>query len=308
MRVMTQHTTGGPEVLEAVEVPTPTPGPGEVRIRVGAAGVNPVDVAVRAGAFPLLGEPPFTLGWDVAGTVDAVGPGVDAFTPGDRVLGMPRFPAEAGAYADHVIAPAAELVRTPDVLDDRSAAALPLVGLTAHLALVEVADVQAGQRVLVLAAGGGVGHVAVQIAKARGAYVIATASPRKTAFVTGLGADEVIDYTTTDITAAVGPVDVVIDPFGGDDVLERLDLLRPGGVVVSLLDVPESAQTEARRRGVRLVRIGVVPNAGALAGLVALIQDGVLDVHVAASFPLDRAGDAHEHLAEGPEGKLVLVP
>src|SRR5262245_61551146 len=181
MRVVRQLVLGGPEVLEVVEAPRPEPGPTEVLVRVGAAGVNPVDWKLRAaGGF--LGEPPFTVGWDVAGVVEEVGYGVTRFAEGDRVFGMPRFPREAAAYAEYVVSPSRQLARTPDELSDVEAAALPLAGLTAWQALVETAGVGAGDRVLVLGAAGGVGHLAVQIAKARGAYVVGTARAEKHAF------------------------------------------------------------------------------------------------------------------------------
>ena len=172
--------------------------PTEVLVRRSAAGVNPVDWKVRArGGF--LGEPPFTVGWDVAGVVEEVGYGVTRFAVGDRVFGMPRFPREAAAYAEYVTSPSRQLARIPDGLDDVEAGALPLAGLTAWQALVETADVQPGQRVLVLAAAGGVGHLAVQIAKARGAYVLGTARAAKHAFLSELGVDEAIDYTSEDV-------------------------------------------------------------------------------------------------------------
>ena len=158
-------------------------------MRTVAAGVNPVDWKVRArGGF--LGEPPFTVGWDVAGVVEEVGYGVTRFSVGDRVFGMPRFPREAAAYAEYVTSPSRQLALIPDALDDVEAGALPLAGLTAWQALVETADVQPGQRVLVLAAAGGVGHLAVQIAKARGAYVLGTARAEKHSFLVELGVDE----------------------------------------------------------------------------------------------------------------------
>src|SRR5207244_719097 len=173
MRAIRQQTLGGPEVLELVEVPRPEPAPTEVLVRVAAAGVNPVDWKTRTrGGF--LGQPPFTVGWDVAGVVDGVGRGVTRFAPGDRGFGMPRLPREAAAYAEYVTSPSRQLARIPDGLADVDAAALPLAALTAWQALVETADVQPGQRVLILAAAGGVGHLAVQIAKARGAHVIGT--------------------------------------------------------------------------------------------------------------------------------------
>ncbi len=202
MRSVRQSTVGGPEVLELVEVPRPAPGPTEVLVRVAAAGVNPVDWKVRArGGF--LGEPPFTVGWDVAGEVEEVGFGVTRFAPGDRVFGMPRFPREAAAYSEYVTSPSRQLARIPENVSDIEAAALPLAGLTAWQALVETADVQPGQRVLILAAAGGVGHLAVQIAKARGAYVLGTARAAKHAFLRELGVDEAIDYTQVDVAERV---------------------------------------------------------------------------------------------------------
>ena len=167
-------------------------------MRTVAAGVNPVDWKVRArGGF--LGEPPFTVGWDVAGVVEEIGFGVTRFSVGDRVFGMPRFPREAAAYAEYVTSPSRQLAPIPDGLDDVEAGALPLAGLTAWQALVETADVRPGQRVLVLAAAGGVGHLAVQIAKARGAYVLGTARAEKHAFLVDLGVDEPIDYTSENV-------------------------------------------------------------------------------------------------------------
>ena len=177
MRAIRQQTLGGPEVLELVDVPRPEPAPTEVLVRVAAAGVNPVDWKTRTrGGF--LGSPPFTVGWDVAGVVEEVGRGVTRFEPGDRVFGMPRFPREAAAYAEYITSPSRQLARTPEELDDVHAAALPLAGLTAWQALVETAGVEEGHRVLILAAAGGVGHLAVQIAKARGAYVVGWARTR----------------------------------------------------------------------------------------------------------------------------------
>jgi NADPH:quinone reductase-like Zn-dependent oxidoreductase len=308
MRAVTQHRVGGPEVLEVVETAAPEPGPGEVRITTRAIGVNPVDAAVRAGAFPLLGEPPFVLGWDVAGVVDALGDGVTAFAVGDRVFGMPRFPAAAAAYAEQVVAPVEQVASIPDALDDEQAAALPLVGLTAWQALVQVAAVGPGQRVLVPAAGGGVGHVAVQLALALGAEVVATASPRKAAFVRGLGVSEIVDYTTTDLSD-VTQVDVALDPFGGEQSRPTLDVVKDGGILAVLVGELEPALVAAgAERGVRVVRISVQPDAAGLAALVSLVEQGRLTPHVEATFPLEKAGDAHVQLTLGVQGKLVLVP
>jgi NADPH:quinone reductase-like Zn-dependent oxidoreductase len=308
MYAITQHTVGGPEVFEVSEVDDPQPGSGEVLIRVGAAGVNPVDGAVRGGYWPILGEPPFIVGWDVAGTVVSVGPDVTGFRAGDRVFGMPRFPKQAAAYAELVCAPAGELALTPKSLSDVEAAALPLAGLTAYQALVEVAGVDASQRVLIQAAAGGVGHLAVQLAKARGAHVTAVVSPAKADFVRSLGADEVADYTAGPFIADLAPMDVVLDPFGSPNTQQILGAVRPGGVVIALLDVDDDARSIAAGRGVRLERIFVYPSGAQLAELAALVTAGKLRPHVAATFPLQKAGDAHLALAARPAGKVVLIP
>lgn len=253
-----------------------------------AAGVNPVDAAVRAGAFPLLGEPPFTVGWDVAGDVTAIGPGVTDFAVGDAVFGMPRFPAEAAAYAEILVAPAAEIAAMPAALDFEAAGALPLAGLTAWLALVDTADVTAGQRVLIHAGAGGVGHLAVQIAKARGAHVTATASAGKLDMVRALGADEVIDYRAEDVTRRGPAFDMVLDPIGGDHAERSVAVLKPGGALVCLLDPSAAAKAAADRAGVTLSRIIVRPDAAGLRGLAALAEAGQLAVHVARVFPSPR--------------------
>ncbi|WP_192177987.1 NADP-dependent oxidoreductase [Mesorhizobium amorphae] len=196
MRAIIQNSVGGPDVLVIADRPDPSPKAGEVLVRVKAAGINPVDGAVRAGYYPLLGEPPFILGWDISGTIEALGPDVTGLKIGDAVFGMPRFPRQAAACAELAVAPVDEIAPKPEGIDHVQAAALPLAGLTAWQGLIRHGRLKQGQRVLIHAAAGGVGHLAVQIAKARGAYVIATASPEKLDFVRSLGADEVIDYTT----------------------------------------------------------------------------------------------------------------
>ncbi|MFB7501270.1 NADP-dependent oxidoreductase, partial [Streptomyces sp. NPDC056161] len=197
MRAITQDALGEPDVLQEVELERPEPGVGQILVAVHAAGVNPTDWKHRRyGIF--LGKPPFTLGWDVSGVVEAVGVGVSLFEPGDEVFGMLPYPYGGGSHAEYVTGPARAFAPKPAALNHIEAGALPLVALTAWQTLVDTARVQPGQRVLVHAAAGGVGHVAVQIAKARGAYVIGTASAAKHAFVRGLGADEVIDYHTAD--------------------------------------------------------------------------------------------------------------
>ncbi|RJT39399.1 NADP-dependent oxidoreductase [Mesorhizobium waimense] len=307
MRAIVQNSVGGPDVLVIADRPDPSPKAGEVLVRVKAAGINPVDGAVRAGYFPLLGEPPFILGWDISGTVEALGPDVTGLKVGDAVFGMPRFPRQAAAYAELAVAPADEIARKPEGIDHIQAAALPLAGLTAWQGLVRHGGLKQGQRVLVHAAAGGVGHLAVQIAKARGAYVIATASPEKLDFVRSLGADEVIDYTAGDFTSKVGDIDLVLDPIGGDHAQRSLKVLRDGGVLVSLLDVSDATKADAGARDIRVERMSVVPDRDGLAELGGLIDAKELAVHVAKALPLEEAGAAHAFLATRPIGKVVLT-
>lgn len=216
-------------------------------VRVHASGVNPVDVAVRSGAYPLLGEPPFGVGWDISGVVEVAGPGA-RFKAGDEVFGLPFFPRAATGYAEYVAVPSRQVARKPAALNHVEAAALPLAALTAWQGLVDAAGLSEGQRVLIHRAAGGVGHLAVQIAKARGAYVIALASEPKHDFVRGLGADEVIDYRTEGFLAAVGQVDVVLD--SSSQGTASLEVLREGGVLVSIMEhwnTALAAEVEAMR-------------------------------------------------------------
>ncbi len=306
MRAIRQEVLGGPEVLRLAELPRPEPGPTEVLVRVTAAGVNPLDWKTRArGVF--LGRPPFTVGADVAGVVAALGAGVTRFAVGDRVFGMPRFPGEAAGYAEYVTAPSRQLARTPGRLTDVEAAALPMAGLTAWQSLVETADVQAGDRVLVHAAAGGIGHLAVQIAKARRAHVIGTAREAKHAFLAELGADEAIDYTRQDVGAAVRDVDLVLDLAGGDTAVRSLPTLRDGGLLITAAADAEPARRAAAGR-VRVVYMLVEPDRGGLEALAALVDMGALRVHVARTFPLAEAARAHELGEAGrTQGKLVLT-
>ncbi|MYS77394.1 zinc-binding dehydrogenase [Streptomyces sp. SID5926] len=307
MRAIGQDVLGGPEVLKEVRPERPEPRPNEVLVRVRAAGVNPTDWKHRAtGGF--LGEPPFVLGWDVSGVVESVGIGVAAFRPGDEVFGMLSYPFGHGSHAEYVTAPARTFTRKPSGIDHVQAGALPLVSLTAWQALVERAEVQPGQRVLVHAAAGGVGHVAVQIAKARGAWVIGTASAGKHEFLRSLGADETVDYRETDFAEAVKDVDVVLDTIGGDTSLRSLRVLRPGGVVVSILPVgSDDFYEEADRLGVRAVRMLVDADRAGMEEIARLVGAGRLRATIAQTFPLAEAARAHALGETGrTTGKLVL--
>nr|BFD96134.1 NADP-dependent oxidoreductase [Kitasatospora sp. Xyl93] len=306
MRAVIQKSFGGPEVLEVVETERPAPLGGEVLVRVHASGVNPVDVAVRSGAYPLLGEPPYGVGWDISGVVEEAGPGA-RFKPGDEVFGMPFFPRAATGYADYVAVPSRQVARKPAALDHVQAAALPLAALTAWQGLVDAAGLTEGQRVLIHRAAGGVGHFAVQIAKARGAHVIALASGAKHEFVRGLGADEVIDYRTTDYTEAVADVDVVFD--SSSEGTRALEVLKPGGTLVSIM---EHWNTELAAKieeaGRRFAGVSVEPDYASLEAIAALVDEGRIRPHIAGTFPLAEAGKAHELVGSGRvQGKVVLT-
>lgn len=306
MRAVIQKTFGGPEVLEVTEAERPRPLSGEVLIRVRASAVNPVDAAVRSGAFPLLGEPPFGVGWDVSGVVEEVGPGA-RFAAGDEVYGMPFFPRAANGYAEYVAAPSRQVARKPATLDHVHAAALPLAALTAWQGLVDAAAVKAGDRVLIHRAAGGVGHLAVQIAKAHGAHVIALASAARHEFVRALGADEVIDYRTADFTEVVQDAGVVFDSTAQG--ARSLRALRPAGVLVSILEHgdTELAATVAAA-GRRFAGVSVEPDYAGLEAIAELVDAGRLRPHVEETFPLAEAGKAHELIESGRvQGKVVLT-
>ena len=313
MRAVVATDIGGPDVLAVWDVPTPEPLPTEVLVRVEAAGVNPVDFQTRAGSGmqSVLGKPPFVVGWDIAGVVEAVGMGVTRFAVGDEVFGMPWFPRQAAAYAEYVTAPSRQLARKPASLSFVEAGALPLAALTAWQSLVDVAAVEPGMRVLVHAAGGGVGHLAVQIAKSRGAYVLGTASAAKHDFLRSLGVDDPIDYRTTAFEAVASEIDVVLDLVGSEDYqLRSLATLKRGGLLLEIAeDITDPVRAAADEQGKRVIDPLVEPDGSALEA-IALLADGCeLRPSVERVLPLSEAVAAHE-LSEsgGVSGKVVLVP
>ncbi|GLZ79291.1 NADPH:quinone reductase [Actinorhabdospora filicis] len=285
--------------LTTVERERPVPGPGEVLVRVHAAGVNPTDLRLDGE------DGPDVPGFDVAGVVAATGVGVTLLEPGEAVFGMIRFPAPGRAYAQYATAPARHLTRQPPGLGHVRAAALPLAGLTAWQALHDTAGVRPGQRVLVHAAAGGVGHLAVQIAKALGAHVTGTASPGKHAFLLGLGADEAVDYAGE----PPGGFDVVLDGVRGPDPARSLPLMRDGGVLVSITTPLTGELAErAAARGIRAVTMLVEPDHTGMTVLAGLAEGGMLRPELDAVLPLERAAEAHERIASGrTRGKIVLT-
>lgn len=302
MRAVQYDRFGGPEVLSIVELRRPEPRSTEVLVRVQAAGVNPADWRTRSGAG-LAGpaDLPIVPGWDVSGVVEAVAPGVTRFRPGDQVFGMPHFPRMAGAYAEYVAAPARQLARKPAAVDHVHAAAVPVAALTAWQTLVDTARVGPGQRVLIRAAAGGVGHLAVQVAKLRGAYVLASSAADRLDFLRSLGADEAVDDRREDFLTLVREVDVVLDlVLDEESVLTSQELLGPGGLLIAVgqLEYPEVPTATT---------VLVEPDYAVLEEIGGLLAEGRLRVEVEAVFPLAEAARAHE-LGErgGRRGKLVL--
>jgi NADPH:quinone reductase-like Zn-dependent oxidoreductase len=308
MKALTQDLLGGPEVLKVVETDVPEPGIGQVLIKVRAAVLNPADWYHRAREVFKLLDLPFTLGWDVSGVVEKVGVAVSLYKPGDEVFGLLPYPEGKGAHAEYVTGPTRAFVRKPANLTHQEAAAIPLAGLTAWQALVDTAGVQPGQRVLIHAAAGGVGHFAVQIAKALGAYVIGTASVANHGMVLGLGADEMIDYHTTDFESAVSDVDVVLETIGGENAVRSMRTLRPGGLLMSIKRNPPEIVNSARDLGLRYEFLRVEYDHAGMDELRKLAEEGKLRPVIARTFPLAEAAKAHalgeaDHVA----GKLVFV-
>lgn len=309
MKAVRIHEYGGPDVLRCEDAPKPEAGAGQVLVQVRAAGVNPVDWKTRSGAGmakKFEGDRlPLVLGWDVSGVVEELGDGVSRFSPGDEVCGLVRFPQPGETYAEYVAAPADQLVAKPGSLGHAAAAGLPMVGLTAWQALIEAAGLEQGQTVLVHAGAGGVGHVAVQLARWKGARVVATASARNADFLTSLGVEQVIDYTATPFEDAVSDVDVVLDSIGGDVFDRSLEVLRPAGTIVSLRE--REPQERAGGRNVRGMYVLVRPEGTQLGELVQLADAGHVSVVVQDELPMGEVAKAHEMSQGGhTRGKLVL--
>ena len=312
MRQVRYESFGEVEVLELVEAEQPAPGANEVLIRVAGAGLNPIDWKTRKGlgfaARQIENRLPFVPGFEVAGVVEQVGEDVSEMMPGDRVMGLVGFPAGGGGYADYARARAEDLAIVPEELDLVSAGAVPLAALTAWQALFEVAELEAGQKVLILAGAGGVGHFAVQFALERGAHVIATASDRNRDFLAELGVHEVIDYHTSDVAEECYGLDLVLDLVGGETGKHALKTLGDQGVMVTVPTVTaDEIISHAEKLGLKAHGMTMRPDAYQLDDIAELIEDGDVRVHIDQAFPLEQAGEAHRLLEGGHvRGKLVL--
>lgn len=298
--------------LEITDVERPVPGPTEVLIKAAAAGVNPVDWKTRRGASPedIEANSPSILGWDTAGEVIEAGAGVTRFNVGDRVFGMPRFPKRANAYAEYVVAGAREVARIPDSVTDTEAGALPLAALTAWQSVVDTLKVESGDQVLIHAASGGVGHLAVQIAKARGAEVWGTASVANHDALRELGVDHLIDYKTERFEDVATDMDAVLDLVGtGDNPIRSITSLKRGGqlvVIPSPGHLPN--QDILDEAGVTATWMLVEPDYASLERVAEMLDAGTLRVVIADTRPLAKVGELHSiGEAGGPMGKLVAT-
>jgi NADPH:quinone reductase-like Zn-dependent oxidoreductase len=309
MQAVQFHEIGGPEVLQYGDVEQPTPAAGQVRLRVAASAFNAADNGMRAGFLPIPIRLPHIPGYDVSGTIDAIGEGVDGVSIGDPVIGFLPMEGDGGA-AEFVVAPAESVVPAPTTIPLADAAALPSVALTAWQALFDDGGLETGQRVLIVGAGGVVGGYAVQLAKRAGVHVIATASPRSEAAVRAAGADEVVDHTTTDLLDVVSePVDVLLNlaPIDPERFSALVGLVRDGGTVVSTTAWMPTPGDEARR--VRAATVFVLPNRERLSTLVSLVDDGALTVQVTRRIPLSELPALHAEAAEGRiAGKVIVLP
>jgi NADPH:quinone reductase-like Zn-dependent oxidoreductase len=306
MHAVRMHSYGGPEVLVHEEVPIPQPEPGELLVRVKAAAVNPVDWKIREGRLRemLPHRLPLIMGWDVSGVVEAIGPGVTRFRAGNEVFSRPDILRD-GTYAEYVVIRESEAAFKPVSVDHLHAAAIPLAGITAWKSLIEAAEVGPGQRVLIHGAAGGVGCFAVQLAKYRGAHVIATASDHNHDYLHRLGADELVDYRNGRFENVVNDVDVVFDTIGGDTQERSWQVLKKGGILVSIVS-PPPAET-ATAHGVLQAFVFIQPDAAVLAELAKLVDAGKLRPFVEVVLPLAEARRAQE-LSQGGHvrGKIVL--
>lgn len=305
MKAVCIHSFGGPDVLKLENVDIPQPKEDEVLIKVHAASVNPVDYKIRSGRYPPVNEQqlPKVLGRDVSGTVERCGRAVRDLKEGEAVYAM--LDSGSGGYAEYVVIKASLCSRKPERLDYSEAAAIPLAGLTAWQGLFDEGNLTAGQRVLIHGGAGGVGHLAIQFAKARGATVCTTVSSQDVEFVRSLGADEVVDYRTERFEDKLHDVDLVFDLVAGDTQERSWSVLKDGGTMISTLAKPSDAK--AREHHARATNYVAHPDGAELAEIGRLVDAGKVRPCVLATYPLDHVADAQQRLErQHPHGKVVL--
>jgi NADPH:quinone reductase-like Zn-dependent oxidoreductase len=300
MKALRFHKFGGPEVMVFEEIPIPHPGPGQVLVKVAGSGVNPIDWKLREGHVGRNVPLPATMSREFSGTVERLGDGVSDLAIGDEVYGIAD-----GSCAEYVVSEASATGLKPPSMDLADAAAVPLAGMTAYQALFDTADIKAGHRVVITAASGGVGTFAIQLAKWKGAYVIASTSAKNAHLAQELGADEIVDYAIANFEDVVQDVDMVLDALGGDTAVKSLKALKPGGIVVSLAS--EAPSEQAAAAGKRAVHIMMQPKRHDLDHLSALIQDLLVRPVIDTVVRFDEAIAAEKESQGGHVvGKIVV--
>lgn len=311
MKAIVINEFGGTDKLVYTELPVPSIGDNEVLVKIQAISINPVDIKTRQGrgiAGRIKNEMPLVLGWDISGVVTAAGSAVQNLQVGDEVFGMVNFPGHGRAYAEYVAAPASHLAIKPAAVTHQQAAATTLAALTAYQALFQKAHLQKGQRVLVHAAAGGVGHFAVQLAKHAGAYVIGTSSAANKDFVLGLGADEHIDYRNQQFENMVKDADLVLDAVGGNNIERSLHTVKEGGMVISIPSaVPEETAAAARQKNVDAFFFLVQSSGNDMEALAALLEKGIIRPYI-NHYDFSQMDMAHQQQESGStRGKIVLT-
>ena len=307
MKAVTINQYGDPSVLTYTDVKRPEPKPDEVLVHTRAAAVNPVDWKIRQGLGEMFGlQLPIILGCEIAGTIEALGSEVRDFKEGAPVYAYVSLQRNGG-YAEYTIAKTDEIAPKPESLDFENAAAIAVGALTSQQAIFDTARLQGGQKILITGASGGVGLMAVQLAKANGAFVIATASGKNENFVRSLGADEFVDYTREKFEEVVKEVDVVYDTVGGDTLERSFQTLKRGGFLVTTVTPP--SQEKAEKFGIRTAMVSVLPSAQQLGEINRLIAAGELKPHIAMVLPLAEVRKAHQFSESGrTRGKIILQP
>jgi len=314
MKTIILNEAGSVDNLQYIESAKPTINGNEVLVKTVSLGVNVIDYKVRSndGALNwILGaDRPAIIGWDLSGTVVEVGDDVTDFKIGDAVFGMANFPGKGNAYAEFVAVPSAHLTLKPATISHEEAASATLAALTAWQTLVEKGNVKKGDKVLIHAASGGVGHYATQIAKYLGAYVIGTSSAKNREFVLQNGADQHIDYTTENFQEIVSDVDFVLDTLGRDTILRSLDVIKQGGTIVSIASSNLSTEEleKAKSKEVNLSFLLVQSSGENMLQLAQLLEKGILKSHVSKTFSFDQMGEAHLYLEKGRTvGKIAIT-
>jgi NADPH:quinone reductase-like Zn-dependent oxidoreductase len=313
MKAVILKEPGGVDKLILVDLPVPVVAPTDVLVQVKAISINPVDAFILGNRplppwfTPKTGEP-VVLGWDISGIITEIGSDVTDFKPGDAVFGMVNFPGHGQAYAEYVASPASQLALKPDNISHEAAAAATLAALTAWQSLVNFVKIKPGDRVLIHAAAGGVGHYAIQLAKYLGAYVIGTSSAVNRDFVLELGADEHIDYATQKFDEELSDIDFVLDPIGRDTFERSLTIIRPGGTLVGIVGNKAVITEKAQSKGINGFRQGVTSNGDDMRQIADLLAKGVLRSHVSDTFSLDQLPQAHTLIETGKtKGKLIVT-